>query len=129
AVAQEDHLRQGPPYIPPCRRHTPYLVHHTSQPLHLALHRHQLNSGILSGRLSPLSSRVPPTSIGVSAHVGVSCSSGVGSGLGIGTRRISPGLQCLVCGDTSSGKHYGILACNGCSGFFKRSVRRKLIYR
>ncbi|KAK2917811.1 photoreceptor-specific nuclear receptor [Channa argus] len=44
-------------------------------------------------------------------------------------KALSQGLLCKVCSDSSSGKHYGIYACNGCSGFFKRSVRRRLIYR
>ncbi|KAG7468242.1 hypothetical protein MATL_G00140890 [Megalops atlanticus] len=44
-------------------------------------------------------------------------------------KALSSALLCKVCGDSSSGKHYGIYACNGCSGFFKRSVRRRLIYR
>lgn len=39
------------------------------------------------------------------------------------------GVLCKVCGDRASGKHYGVPSCDGCRGFFKRSIRRWVEWR
>uniref|UniRef100_A0A8C3MNV9 Uncharacterized protein n=1 Tax=Geospiza parvula TaxID=87175 RepID=A0A8C3MNV9_GEOPR len=36
---------------------------------------------------------------------------------------------CVVCGDKASGYHYNALTCEGCKGFFRRSITKKAVYR
>ncbi|XP_054465005.1 nuclear receptor subfamily 1, group H, member 5 isoform X1 [Anoplopoma fimbria] len=58
----------------------------------------------------------------------------VGLPLGRRTRVVSGGKSrgqeelCVVCGDKASGYHYNALTCEGCKGFFRRSVTKKAVY-
>lgn len=34
-------------------------------------------------------------------------------------------MVCMICEDKATGLHYGIITCEGCKGFFKRTVQNR----
>ncbi|ALC44424.1 ftz-f1, partial [Drosophila busckii] len=63
---------------------------------------------------------------GHGGHGGTSASSGA-NGEAIDFKHMFEEL-CPVCGDKVSGYHYGLLTCESCKGFFKRTVQNKKVY-
>ncbi|XP_023160214.2 nuclear hormone receptor FTZ-F1 isoform X1 [Drosophila hydei] len=63
--------------------------------------------------------------VGGGHHSGTSATSGGGEAIDF--KHLFEEL-CPVCGDKVSGYHYGLLTCESCKGFFKRTVQNKKVY-
>ncbi|XP_052803665.1 ecdysone receptor-like isoform X1 [Mya arenaria] len=98
--------------------------------------------GSPSGPMLPMDSDIHMA--GGDMHYDIHMGAGMGDraissstgGLGDGKKRKGGGVVgksieeelCRICGDRASGYHYNALSCEGCKGFFRRSITRSAAY-
>lgn len=105
---------------------SPYYSSHSYYPQYGGADDWYAHSGIYELRKGPLEVSYDGEMEEVSAVVPVVCKrTRHMSQMG----RVKGEELCVVCGDKASGYHYNALTCEGCKGFFRRSITKNAVYK
>ncbi|KAK6637085.1 hypothetical protein RUM43_010759 [Polyplax serrata] len=111
---------------PPQSQHQQQHGMHYSQPLNM--------ERLWAGDLTQLPASQQNQALNLALPPGVWSRDGKPQGITvIGDSRHEPEedeqpMICMICEDRATGLHYGIITCEGCKGFFKRTVQNRRVY-